>query len=136
MNGAPAPGLSRYIHLDEVTLRERLPEWDDSMCVVVRVELLRALTGALDEARHRAVYNRAIGDAARDAVASWGGAVVDIARALGVVVATGDTVEDLTKKVLAEVAGIRRRLLLADVEAAEHRHTRSILDALFGEALR
>jgi hypothetical protein len=122
--------------LDEPTLRERLEEWDDDMRVVVPVELLRGLVGAVDRARASAVADRALADAARDAVVVWGGAVVDIARALGVVITTGDSVEVITGKVLSEVASIRRRLLIADVDAAEHRATRGLLEALFGGALR
>lgn len=122
--------------LDEPTLRERLEEWDDDMRVVVPVHLLRGLVEAADRARHGAVADRAIADAARDAVAAWGGAVVDIARALGVIVTTGDSIETITRKVMTEVTGIRRRLLLADVEAAEHRDTRGLLETLFGGALR
>lgn len=136
MNGVPAPGPDRYTPLDETTVRERLQEWHDDMRVVVPVRLLRALVDGADAARHRSVYDRAIGDAARDAVVMWGTAVVDIARALGVVVTTGDSVEVLAGKVLAEVAAIRRRLLLADVDAAEHRATRGLLETLFGGALR
>ena len=136
MNGIPAPGPSRYASLDEVTLRERLQEWDDGMRVVVPVELLRKMTADLDAARNRSVYDRAIGDAARDAVAVWGCGLVEVARELGVVVATGDALEDLVARSLAEVRGIRRRLLVADVEASEHRATRGLVEALFGGALR
>jgi hypothetical protein len=136
VNGLPAPGPSRHTHLDEVKLRERLEEWDDGMRVVVPVELLRKLTADLDAARNRSVYDRAIGDAARDAVAVWGCGLVEVARELGVVVTTGDALEDLVRKSLAEVRGIRRRLLLADVEASEHRATRGLLEALFGGAIR
>jgi hypothetical protein len=106
------------------------------MRVVVPVELLRKLTADLDAARNRSVYDRAIGDAARDAVAVWGCGMVEVARELGVVVTTGDALEDLVRKSLAEVRGIRRRLLLADVEASEHRATRGLLEALFGGAIR
>jgi hypothetical protein len=136
VNGIPAPGPSRYASLDEVTLRERLQEWDDGMRVVVPVELLRKMTADLDAARNRSVYDRAIGDAARDAVAVWGCGLVEVARELGVVVTTGDALEDLVRKSLAEVRGIRRRLLLADVEASEHRATRGLIEAFFGGALR
>lgn len=125
----PEPERTRFSELDEPALRERLKHWDDGMRVVLPVKLVRTIAVDLDVARAR-------GNAARDAMSAWGGAVLEVAGALGVVTRTGDSLESITARTLAEVQTLRQRLRDAEVEASEHRRTRSLLDTVVGWGLR
>lgn len=83
----PAQEPTRWVDLDEVGLRRRLGDWTTGVDgAVVSVKLLQKILDDLDDARERVLRETARREASHDTLRAWGGALLLVARDLGVVV--------------------------------------------------
>jgi hypothetical protein len=123
MIGIPTAPSSRFVELTPGLLRERLAEWTDDMRIVLPVALVRELLADVDDARARQLTALATAHGATDALKTWGGGLLAVARAVGVdVFAPPATPEAITAAVVVAVRELANRAEAAEADARTSRH--------------